>query len=245
MNSLTEIKGFTGLDLDDQKMAYYNSYFHEYYQDRFRPNQGTEIILDLLNRFGKSGVWLDVGAGPATLFWSLMLKNIKEIHCSEINIEGLKVLNDFMESDLIPGCYWDVMNMYNISKSYLQKMRQLPRKYFLFDALNSWPIMLGREAYDIITAFGVFGLCKSAEEYKKGFKYMKPFLKFNGIAIGANWIRSQCFIGQNNTDNRYLKPELVQQAADKYGYDVLHLSNETINGDPNYNGVIVWVLKNK
>ena len=245
MNSLVEIKKLNSIKLDKKKLSYYTSYFKEYYQDRFRINQGTEVILNVLKKFGQSGLWLDIGAGPATLFWSLMLGGIKEIHCSEINIEGLKVLNDFIKSDLVPGCYIDVIDMFGVSRSHLELMRNLPRKYFLFDALNAWPKDLKKLNYDIITSFGVFGLSKTEEEYKNNFGYMKPFLKIDGIAIGANWIRSKNFINQNNMDNRYLKSDLIGQAAKEYGYGILHLSRETIENDPNYDAVVVWVLRKK
>lgn len=244
MNILKEIQNFESVELNTERMEYYLRYFSEYYHDRFRFGQGTEVILDILKRHGKSGHWMDVGSGPATLFWGLMLDGVAELHCTEIFVEGLKVLDAFMVSRDVPQCYRDVMDMYKVPATKLQLLRTIPKKYFLFDALRPWPVELGHASYDLISAFGVFGLSKTAEEYRENFGFMRPYLKTGGMAIGANWVRSQHFINQDNTDNRYLSSSLVEQAAKYFGYELLHTSEEIIQGDPNYDKVIVWALRN-
>lgn len=243
MNDLKVVTGFDGIPFDKERMEYYTRYFTEYYHDGFRSGQGTEVVLDVLKKYGQAGTWLDIGAGPATLFWSLMLPKMKELHCSEMYIEGLKVLDDFIRSDMVPQCYKDVMQMHGIAPEHLASMRAIPRSYFLFNALQEWPSGLPKESYDLITAFGVFGLSKTPEAYRESFSYMKPFLKPGAIAIGANWIRSQHFIDKNGGDNRYLQPELVEKSARDYGYEIQHLSREQIAGDENYDGVLVWALR--
>ena len=243
MNKLQQVTTFEGLSFDEKRMDYYVRYFTEYYHDAFRPHQGTEVILDVLKRYAPGGIWLDVGAGPATLFWGLMLKGIKELHCTELYIEGLKVLDDFMRSETVPQCYRDVVTMYNVAPGHLALLRSLPRDYFLYDALRPWPAELSQQQYDLITAYGVFGLTTNPEDYKRCFSYLKPSLKPGGVVLGANWIRSQRFINEGNTDNRFMKPGLVKRAAETYGYELLHASQETIQDDPNYDGVIVWALR--
>lgn len=83
-------------DLDEKKIKYFKKYFTSYYNEFFIEGQGTEEICEMLLKFSKGGRWLDVGAGPCTLFWALMLNSITEIDCSEISKEGLFVL-DFLE----------------------------------------------------------------------------------------------------------------------------------------------------
>ena len=183
-----------------------------------------------------------MGAGSATLFWGLMLKGIAEIHCSELFEEGLYVLDDFFQSKSVPQCYQDVMGMYGISPGVPKAMRMLPRKYLVFDALHAWPRDFSY-TYDLITSFGVFGLTLTEEEYTRCLSYTKPFLKKNGVAIGANWIRSQSFIDSGNTDNRFMTMALIEKAAQRYGFEVLHLSEGVIQGDSNYDKVIVWSLR--
>lgn len=240
---MKEIIEFDIAVFDQKRLEYYRKYAQEYYNDAFRPHQGTEMILDVLRSYAPSGSWLDMGAGPATLFWGLMLKEITEIHCSELYDEGLYILDDFFQSKNIPQCYEDVMKMYNIPSNTPGRMRELPRKYLIFDALKTWPKDF-RYTYDFITSFGVFGLTLTPEDYMKCFSYVRPFLKKDGVIIGANWIRSQAFIDEGNTDNRFMKPALVEEAAGRYGFEVLHLTEEPIEGDPNYDKVIIWSLRN-
>lgn len=243
MNKLQEVLTFDRAVFDRDRIDYYMRYFAEYYYDSFRFGQGTEVILNVIQRYAPGGTWLDVGAGPATLFWGLVLKDIRELHCTELYIEGLKVLNDFIESDVVPQCYRDVMNTYGIASNWLVSLRNLPRRYFLYDALQPWPTELLHVQYDLITAYGVFGLTTGAEDYKRCFSYLKPSLKDRGVVLGANWIRSQHFIDKGNTDNRFMELDLVVQAAEIYGYELLHISQEAIHGDPNYDSVIVWALR--
>ncbi len=240
---MKEITAFDVTAFDQQRLGYYRKYAKEYYNDAFRPHQGTEVILDVLRDQAPSGVWLDMGAGPSTLFWGLMLSGIKEIHCSELFEEGLYTLDDFFNSDSIPRCYQDVMGMYGISPRTPLQLRTLLRKYLIFDALSDWPEGF-RYTYDLITSFGVFGLTLTEEQYVQCFSYMKPYLKKGGVAIGANWIRSQSFIDGGNTDNRFMTTKLVEEAAKRYGFKIQHLSEEVIQGDPNYDKVIVWSLQN-
>lgn len=225
-------------------MAYFTEYAKNYYNDRFVKNQGTEVILDMLRAHQKPGLWLDLGAGPATFFWSLMLSGIRELHCNEINIEGLKVLDDFAKSDTIPQCYRDVMNMYSIKEDRLAAAKKAPRKYLLFDALSEWPDDL-RYAYDMISGFGVYGLAPNKEKYVECFSRPKKYLKDNGILVGANWVRSELFINKGNSDNRFLAQGLVEEAAKLFDYQILHLSEEKIVGDPYYDKVLVWCLRKK
>lgn len=229
-------------ELDSRKLDYFRKYANEYYNDRFRKGQGTETILEMIRKFAPGGKWLDVGAGPATLFWSLLMPHVSRLDCSEIDGEGLVVLDEFFESKDIPVCYQDVIEQYEIEAFKLQEMRGAPREYYLFDALKTWP-ELPNQPYDIISVFGVFGLCSSPERYISSFQFPRSALVKNGILMGANWVRSQKLVDEIGGDNRYLSVDLVRNAADRFGYQVLHLSEEIIGSDPNYDRVIVWCLK--
>lgn len=45
-----------------------------------------------------------VGAGPATLFWAMALEKIRTLDCTEICVEGIKTLHDFVLSGAISRC---------------------------------------------------------------------------------------------------------------------------------------------
>lgn len=241
---LIEVTDFSAYAFNLEQMAYFTDYFTNYYNDRFIKDQGTEVILNMLHANQKSGLWLDLGAGPATFFWSLMLDGVRELHCNELNPEGIKVLSDFAKSATTPQCYKDVMDIYNIPEEKLTIAKKMPRKYLLFDALRAWPDDL-QYTYDMITGFGVYGLASNKGKYVECFSHPRKYLKDGGLLVGANWVRSELFISKGNSDNRFLTQELVKEAAKRYGYQILHLSEETIVGDPYYDKVVVWCLRKK
>ena len=229
-------------DLDQEKLEYYEGYLRRYYSVSFRKNQGTEEILSMLSRFARPGKWLDVGAGPATLFWALALEEIQSLDCSEICVEGIKVLHDFVQSGVLPDCYSDAAKLMDFPIGRVDNVRRVPIRYMIFDAMAPWPASI-RGTCDLVTAFGVYGLSSNEDAYIRNFGYMRPAIKENGHAVGANWIRSPAMIAQHGGDNRYLNPGLIGQAADRFGYEILHLSEVRIVNDPNYDRVILWALK--
>lgn len=228
--------------LNEETLQYYQEYSQEYYNDTFRKGQGTEAILQMLSKYGKGQKWLDVGSGPATLFWALMMPEVTQLSCSEICAEGIYVLDSIFRSNGIPLCHKDVMRMYNIQSDIINNIKSIERNYYLFDALNTWPNLM-HSPYDIISIFGVFGLSANQEEYISCFQYPKSSLKPEGVLLGANWVRSSKMIEKHGGDNRYITPDLVNIAASRFGYYVHYLSEELISNDPNYDRVIIWCLK--
>lgn len=237
------VKNLNSSNIDKKRLDYYRRYASEYYNDKFRPNQGTEVILDMIKKFAPGGKWLDIGAGPATLFWSLMMPKLTSINCSEITHEGIIVLDEFFQSDFIPECYKDIIQLYWLSDKKLTQNRGLPREYYLFDALKEWPELPSRP-YDIITAFGVYGLCRNATEYVQSFAHPRASLVGGkGVLMGANWVRSKEMVAKHGGDNSYLRKSLVDEAAKKYNYKLKFLSEESIQGDKNYDRVVIWCLQ--
>lgn len=148
----------------------------------------------------------------------------------------------FWNSNKVPNCYLDVSKKYDISIENFQKIRSLKPKYMIFDAMKKWPEELD-EKYDLITIFGVFGLSKNAEEYIESFSFMKKAVKNTGVILGANWVRSEKFISEGNSDNRYLSKDLIEKASNRFGYEILNLQEVSISNDESYDKVVIWALK--
>lgn len=241
MKKVRTVDNFDNEYLRQESLEVFRKYLNEHYNEAFYFGRGTEHILKVLKETFNKGKWLDIGGGPTTLFWGLMSRQISELHCSEVCPEGLFVLDEFIQSNQTPKCYLDVMKLFKIEGKKLKELRSCNRKYLIFDALSKWPSQMHGQ-YETITAMGVFGLCENPDQYKECFGLMKIGLRENGVAIGANWVRSRHFIATNGVDNRYLDPILVIEAAKEYGYKILHLSEERIDGDPKYDKVIIWAL---
>lgn len=237
-----EITDFSAVGLDPARLAYFRRYFDSYFNDEFRRGQGTEDILENLARFGAGGDWIDLGAGPSTLFWTIPLDNIRSISCCDMAPEALKVLNEFVNGDELPQCYRQVLEMYAKPAEHLAEMKRKVSHYYVFDAMEAWPEEFARHRYDLITEFGLFGLAASPERYLDCFEHLRPHLSDNGRIVGADWIRSPAFVRREGHDNTYLSPELVAEGAKRADVRLLHCRRSEIRGDPLYDAVICWAM---
>jgi SAM-dependent methyltransferase len=237
------IESFDGVALDADRLAYFRCYLEKYYNERFIYGQGTEEILSNLRRYGASGHWLDLGSGTTTLFWSIPMEGLASISCSDIVPEALAILDEFARSAAVPPCYQEVLGMYGKSPLDLALSRRLIKRFLVFDTLAPWPRWLSTEQFDLITAFGNFGIAPTPGRYAACFREIFRHLSPKGRALGADWVRWPLFIEQDGHDNSYLTPALVDFVARQAGFAVLDCRQVPIKGDPQYQGVICWALE--
>ena len=234
---------FANVHLNPTRVDYFRDYLKEYYDAEFIPGQGAEVALGYLEELAPAGSWLDLGAGTTTLFWSIPLRDVSTVACCDIAAEALFVLDEFASSSEIPGCYQQVLEMYGKTASHLRSMRQKPRHYYVFDVLSPWPEGLWSSPFDLVTAFGSFGISATSEGYEECFKYLAQHLAPGGRAIGADWVRWPSFIEQDGHDNSYLAASLTRHAAGAAGLEVLECRQVPIAGDPYYRALICWALE--
>lgn len=239
---IVEIDDFTGVELDQIQLSYFQQYFDSYFNNEFRYGQGTEDILAALDRFGKDGDWIDLGAGPSTLFWSIPLDGIRSVACCDVASEALKVLYRFANSDEVPRCYAQVLDMFGKSAAHLDEMKQRIHRYHVFNAMRAWPYKLVNHRYDLITELGLFSLAPSPERYLKCFEHLRPHLESSGRIVGADWVRSTAFIKEEGHDNSYLSRQLMAEGAERAGVELLSCTRSKIKDDPLYDAVFVWAM---
>jgi len=236
-----EVRDFS--DLDEARLASFRQYAREHFYDEFRAGQGTEDVLETLDRFGRGGAWMDLGAGPTTLFWSIPLSGIDSVTCCDLTVEALKVLDEFVKGKEVPRCYSQVLEMFNKSPEHLEDMKRRIRRYYAFDALKPWPEELGAQTYDLITGFGLFGLAPTPARYLECFKNARPYLRAGGRMIGANWIRSPALVRVEGHDNSYLSEALVAEGVRRARLELLELKRCEVLRDPHYEAVFVWAAE--
>lgn len=230
----------TTTDLDPDALAYFRRYFTEYFRDEFRPGQGTEDILDTLAGVSRAGDWLDLGAGPCTLFWSIPLTGVRSIRCADAAPEALAVLRDFVDGDDIPLCYQQVLDRHQRDRRHLDRMRKAVADYAVFDAMKPWPGPFGGMRFDLITEFGLFGLSPDPDHYRACFSHLRDRLRDGGTVVGADWIRSARFIADEGHDNSYLSERLVARATEEAGLTLRTCRLCPIQGDELYDALVVW-----
>jgi SAM-dependent methyltransferase len=228
--------------LDPRRVDYFRRYFDLYFNDCFRYGMGTEIVLSRLSRHGLSGSWLDVGCGTTTLFWGIPLTGVLSITCCDIVAEALAVLEAFADSEFVPRCYREVLELYDRSASDFARLRQRIDRYLVFDSLAPWPAWVRRD-FDLITAFGNFGIAPDAEAYAGCLGESSRHLAVGGRMIVADWLRRGTIIARDGHDNSYLVPELVERAAVAAGLTILECEQVCISGDPNYHAILSWTVE--
>lgn len=117
-----EIREFSGLN--EARLDCFRRYAREHFYNEFRAEQGTEDVLATLARFGRGGAWMDLGAGPTTLFWSIPLSGITSITCCDLMSEALKVLDEFVKSAEVPRCYRQVLEMFGREQAHLEDIKK-------------------------------------------------------------------------------------------------------------------------
>jgi hypothetical protein len=226
--------------LDPDRLAYYRSYFADFFHGEFRLGMGTEDILDTLAASGATGDWMDLGSGPCTLFWSIPLMDVRSIRSVDAAPEALAVLREVVESEEVPQAFGAVLERYGRDKGHLGKMRGRVAGYHVFDAMRPWPGEFAERRFDLITEFGLFGLAPTADGYRECFRHLSERLRPGGKAIGADWIRSEKYIASAGHDNTYLSQDLVAAATGEVGLDLTLSRLCPIAGDELYDALIVW-----
>jgi hypothetical protein len=235
------LKELDDYHLDPDSTEYFQRYFTVYFQDEFIPGQGTEQVLDTLAGLGPFRRWLDLGAGPSTLFWSLALADVRDIHCADASPEALTVLRDFVRgSGPPPRCYQQILRRYGRDEAHFQAMRSRVRGYHVFDVRNDWPDSFTEGDFDLVTEFGLFGLSKGPEAYRDCFHRLAAHMPAGGHAVGVDWIRSAEFIAKEKHDNTYLSEDLIRAAIWDAGLDLSRVEWCPIAGDDLYDALIVW-----
>ena len=72
----------TKINFNDINIEEYNKqleYFNNYYGSPFKKEQGTEEILDVINKYSKDGTLIDFGSGSNIYFWLTAFKNINNV----------------------------------------------------------------------------------------------------------------------------------------------------------------------
>ncbi|MDI3418014.1 class I SAM-dependent methyltransferase [Streptomyces luteolus] len=228
------------LSLDDDQLAYYRSYFTDFFVGDFCPGMGTEHILDTLADSGASGDWLDLGAGPCTLFWSIALSDIRSIQSTDAAPEALAVLREVAQSGEVPRAFGQVLDRHGKDTAHLDQMRARMSGYHVFDAMQSWPDTFTGQRFDLITEFGLFGLSPSVDGYRACFRHVKEHLRAGGRVVGADWIRSAQYVASAGHDNTYLSEDLIASAVSGAGLRLTSSRLCPIAGDELYDALIVW-----
>ncbi|MEM0935712.1 MAG: class I SAM-dependent methyltransferase [Pseudomonadota bacterium] len=230
-------------ELNGDHLAYFEDYRTRYFNDRLLPGQGVEEILGTLSAHGGSPeTWVDLGAGVTTLFWSIGVNQPGRVIACDLVPEALKVLAAFKESDEIPPCYREAMDLTHRSRAAFDAVRTGAWEYHVLDCLAPWDLPGYADGFDLTSAIGCFGLAPDAARYSQAFRAAVGNLRPGGRFVGADWIRSAAFVDREGHDNSYVAGCLTEACGVKAGLRPLTMERVAIEGDPSYDAVLVWAF---
>ncbi len=229
--------------LNPEYMAYFEDYRSRYFNDKLMPGQGVEEILVALREHGETpDRWIDLGAGVTTLFWSIGVRNPGQIIACDLVPEALSVLSQFKDSNEMPPCYSEAMAIIDTTQAEFDITRQRTWDYHVFDCHAPWTLAEYSDGANLITAIGCFGIAPDSAHYAKAFKAAAQNVRAGGRFIGADWVRSAAFVESEGHNNGYVSSELTKRCGDDCGLKLLECTHVPIQGDPNYDSVLVWAF---
>jgi len=241
------LSSFDGMDLDDEKLSYFQSYQSSYFSGPFIKGMGAEDVLDLVHRYCNGGRVLDVGAGPTCGFWLLPARNVQSVTANDVVPEALAVLETFLRKGTdTPQCYADVLEMFDLPPDHWATLRNTIQSYAVFDSFAPWPATIQQEKFDLITAFGVYSIAPNVDAYQRALEYAAPSLAPSGHFIGAEWLRKDS--GQPSEDGgelNYLNADVIAAGLSGAGFAVCEVQEHAIQGDDIYDRIITWASKHK
>lgn len=225
-------------NLNSKELKNQLTYFNNYYGDTFRKNQGTEELLDMINKYSLDGTLIDFGSGSNIFFWLLAFNKIDKAFCVDISKEAFYV-NEMIKNGELQGKSFD----YPIKK-YGKKLFDVTNteiEYCVKDMLNGKSTF--EKKADNVSQFGLLGLNKCEKDYYNSFKKLYSSLKENGVFLGANWIFSDIYAKKKKFKNDYITEEMIYKISKRLNGECLYVKKLKINYDINYDYVIIYAIK--
>lgn len=229
---------FDKIDKEEYKKQL--KYFNDYYGSPFREGQGTEEILELINKYACNGTLIDFGSGSNIYFWLLAFKSIEKVLCVDISKEAFFLNEQIRRKELYPNSCEYVIKKYDKNFDDTLKIRV---DYLICDVLHS--SINNTIKYNNVSQFGLLGLCRSEKEYISNLKKLYNLLEKDGTLLGANWCFSELYSKMMGFNNNYLSEKMIQDFSKKQNCKILVVKKVPIANDQNYDSVLIYAIKHE
>jgi len=210
-------------------------YWKRYYADQFRFGLGTEDILATLMTIPPVETWADLGSGSESMLWAIALR-ARRLVAVDIDPGRLEILGKFTELGRPRGVHSTALALCGRSEpgAFTVRCRSLSARLQADCLDGALPHALIERPVDLVTQFGLFGLCRNEHHFTSRFAEIHRILAPGGWSAGANWVAAKA-------DGRVeLTRRIYQQAATKAGVQLLLLKRiET--ADPEFPAVWTYV----
>ena len=122
---------FNGLNEKEYQMQL--KYFNDYYGAEFRFEQGTEELLDMINKYSIDGDLIDFGSGSNIYFWLIAFNDITKVKCVDISKEAFYINEQIKNKEIIGKSFDYPIDKYDKS---LDEVLKIKVDYYIKDMLN-------------------------------------------------------------------------------------------------------------
>ncbi|MBL6440127.1 adenosylmethionine decarboxylase [Streptococcus suis] len=224
--------------MDLKKTQEHQRYLENSYKKDFIENQGTEFILKMINQYGISGKWLDLGSGACSIFWKIGNKNSNNILAVDVDPELQNIIRELFRDKFSGGCFKYFMEKYDISTEMLYETNI---EYNVYNVLEN--NLSKYRGFDMVSQFGLLGLCKKAEDFISKTEDILKTLRDGGVYLAANWIFSNSYSKKKGFSNDYITLDFLKNYAFKNMLRILEMKEIFIENDPDYDKVIIYSFK--
>lgn len=224
--------------MDIEKLNKHRNYLINSYKRDFISNQGIEHIFDMIHQYSVFGEWLDLGSGSCSIFWKIGSRVSNSILAVDLDPEIEIIIDELFREQFSEGCFKHFMNEYGVSPSELYSTQvRYEADELLDNDLSQY------RGYDMVTQFGLLGLCKNEDEFILKTNQILQTIKENGIYLAANWIFSKSYSKSKGFSNNYITIDLLKNFAFKHKLKVLEMKEIIIENDADYDKVIIYAFQ--
>ena len=223
--------------IGDQTVTGAQEYWRRYYAEQFRFGLGTEDVLAALMQVPPVDSWADLGCGSESMLWAIALR-ARRLVAVDVDEQRLEILRQFTAAGLPRGVHTTALRLCGRAdpSDFLVRCRSLAalvRADCLAGPLPADP-HLAPGSFDLVTQFGLLGLCRNADHFATSFATIHRLLAPGGWTTGANWVaRHPC-------GRVELTEQLYRIAATRAGVHLL-LLNRIASADPDFPAVWTYV----
>lgn len=207
-------------------------YWQRYYAEQFRFGLGTEDILAALMTIPPVTTWVDLGCGSESMLWAIALR-ARHLVAVDADRARLEILGQFAELGRPRGVHTTALALCGRTNpdDFLTRCRSLTARIHADCLDGTLPADLTETAAELVTQFGLLGLCRENEHFTTQFAEIHRLLAPGGWTAGANWV------ARDPRGRVELTPRLYQDAAARAGVHILLLKRLPI-ADPDF--PVVW-----
>jgi SAM-dependent methyltransferase len=212
-----------------------HEYWRRYYAEQFRFGLGTEDVLATLMTIPPVQTWVDLGCGSESMLWAIALR-AQHLVAVDIDRTRLEILGQFAELGRPRGVHTTALALCGRAApdDFLTRCRSLAARLRADCLTGPLPGDLTKNTVDLITQFGLLGLCRDDNHFTTRFAQIHRLLAPGGWTAGANWVAHEAH-GRVELTRR-----LYQNAANSAGVRLLLLKRITI-ADPEFPAVWIYV----